>query len=59
MNETALRQPEENKEMAVDSKKPYETPRVIYRAPLEAMAALCGTSQPPGKTSLPCTTTFS
>ena len=43
------------------SKKAYEPPAVIYRAPLEAMAAVC-TPAPPGK-AFPgvggCTSQFS
>ena len=31
-------------------KKPYEKPAIVYRAPLEAMAAFCG-NPPTGKTS--------
>jgi hypothetical protein len=41
-----------------DVRKPYEKPQVIYRAPLEAMAALC-VPIPPGKSTAGCTTTFS
>ena len=41
-----------------DVRKPYEKPQVIYRAPLEAMAALCGTPQT-GKTGFPCSVTYS
>lgn len=33
-----------------EEKKPYEKPQVIYRAPLEAMAAVCAPS-PPAKSS--------
>ena len=32
----------------VSAKKPYENPQIIYRAPLETMAGVCGTT--PGKT---------
>jgi hypothetical protein len=31
-----------------DTRKPYEKPRVLYREPLEAVAAAC-TPAPPGK----------
>jgi hypothetical protein len=41
-------------------KKPYERPQIIYRAPLEAMAAVC-TPTPPGKAigTAGCTVQFS
>jgi len=29
-----------------DRRKPYEQPQIIYRAPLEAMAAVCAPSPP-------------
>lgn len=38
-------------------KKPYEKPGVMYRAPLEAMAATCSTF--PGKAAGVCGTAFS
>lgn len=42
-----------------DVRKPYEKPLVIYRAPLEAMAALCGTPGT-GKTGGPsCSISYS
>ncbi|MBI5305270.1 MAG: hypothetical protein HY868_24275 [Chloroflexi bacterium] len=41
----------------VEEKKPYETPDVVYQAPLEAMATDCGAS--PGKADVSCGTEFS
>jgi hypothetical protein len=32
-------------------KKPYKTPEILYREPLEAMAALC-TPAPPAKVNI-------
>lgn len=42
-------------------RKPYQKPDVLYRAPLEAMAAACTpVSASAGKVTVgPCTTTFS
>ena len=51
MNEMPLRQKETNEEMPVNTLKAYEAPKIIFRAPLEAMAGLCGSTQPPGKAS--------
>jgi len=39
-------------------RKPYEPPQVIYRTPLEAMAAVCLPGSG-GKGPGPCTNTFS
>ncbi len=45
------------KETSEDTRKSYEKPQVIYRAPLEAMASVCtGTG---GKSNISCTTQFS
>lgn len=48
---------QETKQEQVPSKK-YEKPEIIYRAPLEAMAAVC-TPTPPGKASPSCGVQFS
>lgn len=42
-----------------DVRKLYEKPQVIYRAPLEAMAALCGTPQTGKSGGSNCSITFS
>ncbi len=39
-------------------KKPYAKPEIIYRAPLESMAAVC-LPRPPGKATPSCRTQHS
>ena len=59
-NPTALR-PSEDKASERTSgqrKRPYSKPAFVYRAPLEAMAAVC-LPHPPGKAPGACTTGFS
>jgi hypothetical protein len=40
--------PETHAPILAPARKAYERPQIIYRAPLEAMAAIC-TPAPPGK----------
>ncbi len=47
---------EEVEKKELRTKKAYEKPQIVYRAPLEAMAAVCQPI-PPGKAAAgPCTT---
>ena len=41
-----------------DRRRPYETPRILWREPLEAMASEC-TSVPGGKSDALCVVAFS
>ena len=52
-----VNEPDQNTAVAreIAPKKAYEKPQIVYRAPLEAMAAVC-TPQPPGKADLSCGT---
>lgn len=48
----------EGNEPTTHPRKPYEKPRLVFRAPLEARASTC-TPSPPGKGSGMCSTAFS
>ncbi len=44
-------------EQTQQAPKPYETPAIVQRAPLEAVAGVC--TEPPGKAPLGCTIGYS
>lgn len=50
------RRPQESR--AGEPRRPYERPRILWREPLEAMAAECD-SVPGGKGDVTCTIAFS